>query len=558
MSANWVFWFYVVNGLPGAVGLYSYSFEIWHCVVLNLLVLATGSIAGLACVWAGLGRPHWFWRMAAVTVVASLALLISAHELVIWFFAQAVVTIPPLLIVRRYKARHASAKAAAPDENKPTPRRWLQWSLRDQLLWCILLSGILAMAVQIPSTAWESWVWPALLGLMFGLSTLVGTWAAFGKRRLRLAAICLLPPSVIIAAWLGLFKTIRRSNLTRPSRLWAVRIRTAVLLLYSLLLLLLPTALFCPLIYPVPIPVLAEQPSPNGLDDLVQAGEAAGSALAALTSAGKMSSMFWGDPSTASDMELRGLASANAETLALARSGLGKPCQVPFSCPYPITVNRRYALYGLARAFWAEGELAEREGRMTDATQSYLDSIRTGYGMSRGGLMSDWFTGGVILVSGAERVHNIRFELESNHCVELANRVYELDIEAEPWTDIRNRNAAYEYLRGGWQSRVLSRIDGSERLLRDNHRSVHAKTRLVTCSLALQAYHLDHDAWPGSLDDLVPEYLPEVPEDPFIGEPVVYHCDGPGYQLYCLPPETAGWDDERRSAFNFSYDGSNE
>lgn len=560
MIANWMLWFYVANFLPGAVGLFSLSLEIWPCVFLNLLILATGSIAGLACVWAGLGRPHWFWRIAVVTVVASLALLISAYELPIWFFAQAVVTIPPLLVVRRYKARRKSADGVAPGENRPTPRRWLQWSLRDQLLSCVLLSGIIAAAVQIPSDIWESWVSLALLGLMFGICTLVGTWAAFSKRRLwlRLAVICFFPPSALIACWFGIFRIYQENTQNVAARPWRARLARVGLPVYSMLLLTPPTAVFCLLIQPVPIPILPELPDPNGFDDLVRAGKAVDSATTVLWNAGKIARSTWGDPSTGSDVELRDLTSATAEALAIARLGLDRRCQVPFGYASPRTLDHLDPLRMLKMAFRAEGELAEREGRNSDAARSYVDMVRVGYGMSGGGDITDLFLGDHISRLGAAKLHDIRSELESTHCAELVRTIYQLERNAEPWAEIWDRYYADTYLWGFWQFRVIWWINGHERRQRDNFRSVHAKTRLVICGLALQAYYLDHDAWPESLADLTPEYLPEVPEDPFIGQPIRYCRTGPGYWLYCLPPETADWDTERRGAFNFSYDGSDE
>ena len=66
-------WYYPASILPGLVSFDGLPIEIWPFVIMNLLILVTGSATGLACVWAGLGRPHWFLRMATVTVVASLA-----------------------------------------------------------------------------------------------------------------------------------------------------------------------------------------------------------------------------------------------------------------------------------------------------------------------------------------------------------------------------------------------------------------------------------------------------------------------------------------------------
>ena len=185
---------YVANLLPNAVGFYLVLPTPQKLLILNSLVLATGSVAGLACVWAGLGRPHWFWRIATIAIVASLALLIPAYELLIWFFIQAVVTVPPLLLARRRNAGHEWANGVAPSESRRTRCRRLQWSLRDQLLIWILLSGIIAAAVRIPSGIWATWVSLVLVGLMFAICTLVGTWAAFGKRHRWLrSASCPLP-----------------------------------------------------------------------------------------------------------------------------------------------------------------------------------------------------------------------------------------------------------------------------------------------------------------------------------------------------------------------------
>jgi hypothetical protein len=53
---------------------------------------------------------------------------------------------------------------------------------------------------------------------------------------------------------------------------------------------------------------------------------------------------------------------------------------------------------------------------------------------------------------------------------------------------------------------------------------------------ALELYRREHGAYPATLDALVPAYLPEVPEDPYSGEPFVYRPEGEPYTLYCLGP----------------------
>lgn len=56
--------------------------------------------------------------------------------------------------------------------------------------------------------------------------------------------------------------------------------------------------------------------------------------------------------------------------------------------------------------------------------------------------------------------------------------------------------------------------------------------RLLETRLALELYRRQHDAWPEKLTDLVPEYLTDVPTDPFSGKPLVYRRNGKSFTLY--------------------------
>jgi len=64
-----------------------------------------------------------------------------------------------------------------------------------------------------------------------------------------------------------------------------------------------------------------------------------------------------------------------------------------------------------------------------------------------------------------------------------------------------------------------------------------ADTRLLAAALALRAYHLDHGAYPASLEALTPTYLPSVPQDPFGSVPLKYKVTGSGYSLYSIGPD---------------------
>ena len=51
--------------------------------------------------------------------------------------------------------------------------------------------------------------------------------------------------------------------------------------------------------------------------------------------------------------------------------------------------------------------------------------------------------------------------------------------------------------------------------------------------LALLAYRLDHEEYPESLAKLSPDYLAEVPLDPYSQEPFVYRSEGLDLPLSC-------------------------
>jgi hypothetical protein len=58
-----------------------------------------------------------------------------------------------------------------------------------------------------------------------------------------------------------------------------------------------------------------------------------------------------------------------------------------------------------------------------------------------------------------------------------------------------------------------------------------ASVAVASTALALRRYRLAEDAYPVSLHALVPDYLRELPVDPFTGEPVSYVREGEGFLL---------------------------
>jgi hypothetical protein len=61
-----------------------------------------------------------------------------------------------------------------------------------------------------------------------------------------------------------------------------------------------------------------------------------------------------------------------------------------------------------------------------------------------------------------------------------------------------------------------------------------ASARLAETGVACERYRLAHDKLPAKLDDLVPEFLPAVPLDPFDRQPLRYRVTESGALLYSL------------------------
>jgi hypothetical protein len=71
-----------------------------------------------------------------------------------------------------------------------------------------------------------------------------------------------------------------------------------------------------------------------------------------------------------------------------------------------------------------------------------------------------------------------------------------------------------------------------------------ARLRLARTALAIEQFRLAHGKMPEKLDDLVPEFLPSVPTDPFDGAPIRYRRLPSGYVVYSVGAD--GHDDGGR------------
>ena len=159
----------------------------------------------------------------------------------------------------------------------------------------------------------------------------------------------------------------------------AQRIRIMLLALVVIIVLANVSLIFLSVGRPPARPPL---PNPNGYDDLLKAGQAVPRTM--------------DNPADFDSDGLRALVTTNAEALRLLRLGLTRHCAVPTDATianFRAISRDLIGLRSLAMVLSAEGRLAEMENRPADATRSYVDAIRLGTEMSRGGLMINRLVG---------------------------------------------------------------------------------------------------------------------------------------------------------------------
>ncbi len=265
---------------------------------------------------------------------------------------------------------------------------------------------------------------------------------------------------------------------------------------------------------PPPLPPL---PNPNGYDDFVKATQ--------------MLDNNAGDYDTMNHDELRKAVSANAGALSLARSGLSNQCSVTVQSSQTYIENHLNQLAGLkalARAFIAEGKLAEMENRPNDAAKSYLDAVHFANESSRGGVLIDELVGIAIEAIGTSHLTNLVTQLDAKSCRECAATLESLDSQRQTLDDVIQQENDWSHRTFPGVRNEIARLMTRKSLLAGQaatarkFKQQQMRTRQLIIDLAARAYELDKGKPSASVSNLLPDYLKAVPQDPFTGTNMVY------------------------------------
>jgi hypothetical protein len=165
------------------------------------------------------------------------------------------------------------------------------------------------------------------------------------------------------------------------------------------------------------------------------------------------------------------------------------------------------------------------------------------------------FGGGVstpIMAYGQRVFFRPMFELDAVRMLRHGTR--QLEAIREPtWPAVQKELPEF-VLQTSWMGRVthwLSQMlsPAIDRAIMLHFRGL-AQRRMAAIALALRLYEIDHGRRPAELSELVPEYLPAVPADPFAsdGRSIAFRTTPHGALLYSV--NTDGVDDQGQVAID--------
>jgi len=273
-------------------------------------------------------------------------------------------------------------------------------------------------------------------------------------------------------------------------------------------------------------------PNPNGYDYFVKASEGVPGGVS--------------DFPTLDRDSLNALVSTNAAALRLLRLGLTRQCAMPLDAAVTNVggmLNQLAGLKGLAQLLAAEGRLRELEDRPAEAGRSYTDAIHFGNEMSRGGVVITRLVGIACESIGGHALAQVVPKLSREQARVVLMELQKVEADRVTWAEVRQNERYYAHHLPGTRFNLIIQAVGwwhsrqSLQKAETRQRIIIARERLLAGELALRCYQSEQGRVAARLDDLVTNYLSEVPQDPFSGRPLIYRAQGTNWLLYSVGPD---------------------
>ncbi len=273
-------------------------------------------------------------------------------------------------------------------------------------------------------------------------------------------------------------------------------------------------------------PLVPPLPNPNGYDDFIKASKA-------------VLGNVWDFPTLDHD-SLAALVSTNAEPLRLLRLGLTRQCVMPTDSTLTNNYNWLRGMTRLAELLATEGRWREMENRPAEAAQSYVDALRYGNEMSRGGFLINRLVGLDCELIGYAPLAKLVPKLNPVEARAVLRDLDKLDVGRVTWAEVQqNERRFMRYQRGKHFNPIIWVMDWWQirramQRAETKTKTVVARERLLAAELALRCYQSEQGHPPARLDKLTTNYLSHVPQDPFSGQPLIYRAQGTNWLLYSV------------------------
>ena len=195
---------------------------------------------------------------------------------------------------------------------------------------------------------------------------------------------------------------------------------------------------------------------------------------------------------------------------------------------------------GMARSLIAEADRLAAAGKHDDAAEYLLAVIRIGQMNCRNGTVTTHETGLALIHMAEASLMKRRRDLSPQKSREISGFLLTLEPNRDPFVDAMKRTDHWMEAVFGWRYR-LERAVRPETHMRISGRGIenlNAKVtsfeRMLSIDLVSRAFHAHHSRWPDSLHELVPTYLPQVPDDPLSRKHFIYHPAEPEFVLYSV------------------------
>ena len=330
-------------------------------------------------------------------------------------------------------------------------------------------------------------------------------------------------------------------HVSAPQRRHGRRIAARCVFAALFAALALPPALVVEkLLHPLPPLPDVTVPVPNGLDDIVAAAKEL-----------EKSSILSMAAEPSSTDELAAEVAKYAGAYQRLRQGLSRDVGPEFwtheedlADVYNASVNNLMRMRWAARALMREAELAQQQNRHNDAVRIALENVRFGQVISRDALMVDYLTGRAIEEIGDQSLYQSLPHLNAEQCREAIAALVEVERRREPIDEVLRRDRIWEEHVGGWFHRFCQLLSDSLPSKDSGNTSrfhafkglKDAVTRLLILELAVLEYRLERGELPDRLEQLTPEFLDELPIDPFDseGRPLRYVRTDDGFLIYSI------------------------